>query len=234
MTPAHSNKQLPRPSLSITALTVANLVPLLGVILLGWDAAAIVLLYWIENLIVGFFNILRLVLARVESVSKQFQKFFMIPFFCVHFGGFCAVHGFFLMAFFKIGSPDEAMSSSGEWMGPLIFLQLLYQVVMQLWVSRPPGLEWPVLGLFISHGISFVKNFVIGQEYLSLKVNQIMMRPYKRIVVMHVAIIAGGFLIMMMGSPMALLCVLVFLKIGMDIWLHAKSHRKKARDANMG
>jgi hypothetical protein len=62
---------------------------------------------------------------------------------------------------------------------------------MQLWESRPPGLEWPVLGLAVSHGISFVKNFLFGQEYLSFKINEIMIRPYKRIVLMHVAIIAG-------------------------------------------
>jgi hypothetical protein len=149
----------------------------------------------------------------------------MIPFFCVHFGGFCAVHGFFLLTFFKIGSAEEALSPASPWMGPLIFLQLLYSVVMQLWLSRPPGLEWPVLGLALSHGLSFVKNFLLGQEYLALKINEIMMRPYKRIVLMHVAIIAGGVFVMKLGSPVGLLCVLIFLKIGMDIWLHAKSHR---------
>ena len=149
----------------------------------------------------------------------------MIPFFCVHFGGFCAVHGFFLLTFFKIGSDGDAFAPGDPWMGPFIFLQLLYSVVMRLWESRPPGLGWPVLGLAVSHGISFVKNFLFGQEYLSLKINEIMMRPYKRIVLMHVAIIAGGVLIMKLGSPVALLCVLIFLKIGMDIWLHLKSHR---------
>ena len=149
----------------------------------------------------------------------------MIPFFCVHFGGFCAAHGFFLLAFFQIGPSADALDPGKPWMGPLIFLQLLYSVVMQLWQSRPPGLEWPVLGLAVSHGLSFVKNFLLGQEYLALKVNEIMMRPYKRIVLMHVAIIAGGVFVMKLGSPVGLLCVLIFLKIGMDIWLHAKSHR---------
>ncbi len=225
MSPNVSNKRLPRPSLSIIALTVANLVPLLGVIFLNWEAAAIVLLYWMENLIVGFFNVLRMILVKGEPVANQFQKLFMIPFFCVHFGGFCAVHGFFLLAFFKIGSPEGAIAAGDSWMGPLIFLQLLYAVVMQLWQSRPAGLDWPVLGLAVSHGISFVKNFLIGQEYLSLKLKELMMRPYKRIVLMHVAIIAGGVLIMKLGSPVALLCVLIFLKIAMDIWLHAKSNR---------
>jgi hypothetical protein len=221
-----SNKYTQKPSLSIQALTVANLIPLFGVVFLGWDAAAIVLLYWIENLIIGFSNILKMILVKVESPGKQFQKLFMIPFFCVHFGGFCAVHGVFLLTFFKIGSDPFASGPGQAWPGPLIFLQLLYSVVMQLWQSRPPGLEWPVLGLAVSHGISFVKNFLFGPEYLSLKLNDIMMRPYKRIVLMHVAIIAGGMLIMMLGSPVALLCVLVFLKIVMDIWLHLKSHRQ--------
>ena len=225
MTLADSNRALQKPSLSIIFLTVANLVPLIGVVFLGWDVAAIVLLYWIENLIVGFFNILRMLLVKVESRSKQFQKLFMIPFFCVHFGGFCAVHGFFLLAFFKIGSPDEVMADTATWMGPFIFLQLLYGVVMQLWHSRPPGLVWPAVGLFVSHGVSFIKNFINGQQYLTLNIKDIMMRPYKRIMLMHVAIIVGGVLIMKLGAPMGLLCVLIFLKIGLDIWLHVKSHR---------
>jgi hypothetical protein len=220
-----SHKNLQKPSLSIQALTVANLVPLFGVVFLGWEAAAIVLLYWIENLIIGLFNVIRMILVKVESAAGQFQKLFMIPFFCVHFGGFCAVHGFFLLTFFKIGGDLNAFTPGSPWMGHLIFLQLLYSVVMQLWQSRPPGLEWPLLGLAVSHGISFVKNFLLGQEYLSLKINQIMMRPYKRIVLMHVAIIAGGVFVMMLGSPVGLLCVLIFFKISMDIWLHVKSHR---------
>ena len=226
MTDSVSHTPSHKPSLPIVSLTVANLVPLIGVIFLGWDAAAIVLLYWIENLIVGFYNIMRMMLVKVDSRGRQLKKLFMIPFFCVHFGGFCAVHGFFLLTFFKIGSPGKALEAPEAWMGPLIFLQLLYSVVMQLWHSRPPGLEWPALGLFISHGVSFIRNFINGQEYLTLKMNQIMTRPYKRIVLMHVAIILGGVLIMKLGSPVVLLCVLIFLKIVMDIWLHVKSHSK--------
>ena len=226
MTQARTHKPSQTPSASIVALTVANLIPLIGVLFFGWDAAAIVLLYWIENLVVGFYNILRMILVKGKSPGRLFQKLFMIVFFCVHFGGFCAVHGFFLLVFFKIGSPDKAMDHPDPWLGPFIFLQLLYGVVMQLWHSRPPGLEWPVLGLFVSHGVSFIKNFINGQLYLTLKIEDIMMRPYQRIVLMHVAIIAGGVLIMKLGSPVALLSFLIFIKIGIDLWLHARSHRK--------
>ena len=219
-----------RPPFSILALIAANLAPLFGVLFFGWDAAAIVLLYWIENLIIGTYNILMMILVKVKSRSDQFQKLFLIPFFCVHFGGFCAVHGLFLLTFFKLGNGMDAFEPKSPWMGPLVFVQLLVSVVAQLWESRPPGMEWPVIGLFVSHGISFIRNYLISGEYLRIKMGQLMSRPYRRIVLLHVAIIAGGVPIMMLGSPVPLLCILIILKIGMDIWLHTKSHKSIASE----
>jgi hypothetical protein len=102
--------QRQRPPLSLLALIAANLAPLFGVLFFGWDAAAIVLLYWIENLIIGAYNILRMILVKVKSQSEQFKKLFIIPFFCVHFGGFCAVHGFFLLTFFKLGGDLDTLA----------------------------------------------------------------------------------------------------------------------------
>jgi hypothetical protein len=219
-----------RPSFSILALIAANLAPLFGILFFGWDAAAIVLLYWIENLIIGAYNILMMILVKVKSRSAQVKKLFIIPFFCVHFGGFCAVHGFFLLTFFKLGGGMDAFAPQSPWLGPLVFVQLLVSVILQLWESRPPGMEWPVIGLVISHGISFIRNYLIGGEYLTLTLGKLMSRPYNRIVLLHVAIIAGGVPIMMLGSPVPLLCILVILKIGMDIWLYTKSHKAVASE----
>jgi hypothetical protein len=210
---------------SILALIAANLAPLFGVFFFGWDAASIVLLYWMENLIIGTYNILMLTLVKVKSRSDQLKKIFIIPFFCIHFGGFCAVHGFFLMTFFKIGGDKDIFAPQDPWLGPLVFVQLLVSVIARLWESRPPGMEWPVLCLVVSHGISFIRNYLIGGEYLTLTIGKLMSRPYRRIVLLHVAIIAGGVPIMILGSPVPLLCILVVLKVGVDIWLHTKSHQ---------
>jgi hypothetical protein len=49
-------------------------------------------------------------------------------------------------------------------------------------------------------------------------------QPYARIVVMHIAIIAGAFLTMTLQSPLPLLVVLIGLKIGLDVYLHMKEH----------
>lgn len=49
--------------------------------------------------------------------------------------------------------------------------------------------------------------------------------PYKRIIVMHLTIIFGGFLSMMFGSALPALLLLIFLKVGTDLRGHLREHR---------
>jgi len=83
----------------------------------------------------------------------------------------------------------------------------------------------PLLALVLSHGVSFVQNYVPGREYATLGLRKVMIQPYGRIVMLHVAIIAGGFLVHKLGSPLPLLLILVAAKIGLDLKLHRRSHR---------
>jgi hypothetical protein len=210
-------------SLSVLALVLANLVPLAGVLFFHWDIAAVVLLYWTENVVIGLYTILKMAVVPLSPPGANIVKLFQIPFFCLHFGGFCGIHGMFLLVMFNLGGQVNTLFSGPAW-GPLVFFQILFGVIRQLWNSRPPGMVWPVLCLLVSHGISFVQNFLLGGEYRTLTMEQLMRRPYARVFVMHVAIFAGAAPVMMLGSPMALLAILILLKIGLDVMLHAKSH----------
>lgn len=220
MKPAQKQKD----PLSLAALIGANLIPFIGIFFFHWDVSYIVLLYWIENLVAAFYNILKLAFLKIDSSAEKVGKLFLIPFFCIHYGGFCAVHGFFLIHFFKIGAGSAPFENSTEWWGPLIFIQLLYSVFARIWASRPPEMIWAVIGLFISHGVSFVENYILGQEYKTGSLKNLMHQPYKRIIVMHIAILAGGIFVMQLDSPMPLLIALVLLKIFFDLHLHKKSH----------
>jgi len=51
-----------------------------------------------------------------------------------------------------------------------------------------------------------------------------MIQPYKRIIVLHLAVISGAVLVKTLGSPLPLLCLLIIFKTGMDIFLHIKEH----------
>ena len=43
-----------------SGLVIANLIPLVGVLWFGWDVWGILTIYWLENGIVGFFNVLKM------------------------------------------------------------------------------------------------------------------------------------------------------------------------------
>src|SRR5215218_6748545 len=104
---------MPRQTLSALFLIAVNTVPLLGVLIFDWSLFSIVFLYWIENGIVGFFNVLKIAWARKPASSEgrftingrpagRASKLFIIPFFIFHYGMFWTVHGVFVIVFFGL------------------------------------------------------------------------------------------------------------------------------------
>ncbi|MGB5884183.1 MAG: DUF6498-containing protein, partial [Desulfobulbales bacterium] len=67
--------------LSLAALIGANLIPFIGIFFFHWDVSYIVLLYWIENLVAAFYNILKLAFLKIDSSTEKVGKLFLIPFF---------------------------------------------------------------------------------------------------------------------------------------------------------
>ncbi len=209
----------------LLALIAANAVPLFGVLFWKWNAFYIVLLYWAENLVIGFYNVLKIAFVKVGYPIEHLGKLFMIPFFMVHYGGFTAIHGFFILAIFSKGEKGPPMGGE-SWPCFFVFLQLLLNVVRYIIQIIPPAVKLAALSLFASHGVSFVYNYLYKGEYARTNMHTLMGQPYARIVVMHVAIIAGGFLTMMLGSPAGLLIILIGLKTIIDVKLHLREHEK--------
>lgn len=209
----------------VIALLAANTIPLFGVLILGWDAFYIVLLYWTENLVIGFYNILKMVFAAVPNPFAHLGKLFLIPFFIIHYGGFTAIHGFFVLELFHKDGQGPPMDRM-DWPCLLIFVQMLFNVIRYMYSVIPPQVRLAVLALFASHGVSFVQNYLIKREYATAKPDKLMSSPYGRVIVMHIAILTGGFLTMAIGSPAPLLVVLVILKTILDVNLHNRTHKK--------
>lgn len=207
----------------LIALVAANIIPVYGVLFVGWDAFAVVALYWSENLIVGFYNVIKMAIAKAGSMREHLSKLFLIPFFIVHYGAFCAVHGFFVLAMFSGGQQGETSVAVNE---GLFFMSMLYTVVKQLLLVLTPTQLVCVGALGLSHGVSFVYNFLIKNERSKADVQMLMGSPYSRIVVMHLAIIFGAFLMIALKTPASIVIVLVIMKTYFDIKLHLREHRK--------
>jgi Family of unknown function (DUF6498) len=202
---------------SLLLLVLVNLLPLVGVLVFDWDVLGLLVLYWSENLVLGFYTLLRI-------LSKSpLGGLGMGLFFCIHYGGFCAVHGLFILV--MVAGVDVSPMPDDPWPLFLVFPQLLINVVRAVLAITPP--EWMIAfgALVVSHGISFVFNFLLGPERDEAALKQLMSAPYKRIVVLHIAIIIGGIGVMALGQPLTMLVVLVLLKLGVDVVLHLREHR---------
>jgi uncharacterized protein DUF6498 len=200
----------PAPSLTSApslALIAANLVPLGGVLFFGWDLASVIVLYWSESAVIGFYTALKM------AVVGKIGALFAVPFFLGHFGGFMALHFLFIYILFVRGIAPA---------GPAPELRdALLGVFMPIWLS--------LAALFISHGISFFSNFIGRREYAGSAMNELMTAPYNRIVVMQLTVILGGWIVMLLKSPLPALAVLVLLKTAADFAAHRKEHRQAPR-----
>jgi len=182
--------------ISTAVLIAANAFPLIGVLFLGWQIFPIMLLYWLENVIVGAFNVVRMLVSEPSNPLEWAAKLFVIPFFCVHYGMFTAVHGIFVFVLFG-GRPFEP----GPFPSPAHILETIARL----------KIGWAVLAIIASHTVSFVTNYIGGGEYKRITLDQLMQQPYSRVVVLHLAILGGGFAVMALKQPVFALILLVAL-----------------------
>jgi hypothetical protein len=269
-------------SRSAILLLLANLIPLVGVLFFGWSLLTILVLYWLENGIVGFWNVPRIIMARgsmiprlpdlAESVAlapapppptisittasgtrvlgpRAAARLAAVPrtglaiFFLFHYGMFWLVHGIFVFALPAfaggalgggafggplgdrfggvggvggVGGADTCLDPSGF---PIECAGGAFGEV--IWSSVLIG----AVALFLSHGASFFLNYVGRGEYITATAGGQMGRVYGRVVILHLTIIFGAFVVAFLGAPIGALLVLVVLKTAFDLGLHLRERR---------
>jgi hypothetical protein len=191
---------------AVVALVAANLLPLAGVLWFGWSMWTILAIYWAENGIVGFYNVLKM--AALPGIGKLGT----IPFFVIHYGMFWLVHGIFVLSLptFVAFEPTVDRPVVGVEIGNVAFA---------------------ALALFVSHGLSYGFNFIRGGEYRRTTAAELMFAPYRRVVILHLTILFGAFAVIMFGAQVLPLVILVGLKTAMDLGFHLREHRPTASQA---
>lgn len=199
---------------SALALIATNLVPLAGVLFWDWKVLDIMTVFWMENVVIGLINILKM--ATIAVAKKDAEVIGLVPFFTFHYGIFTSVHGIFIKNFFD---PGAAHVKGMDFLGQL---------------PIPHGdLVWAAAGLFVSHLFSFFTNFIGQKEYEGMTVKLQMFLPYGRIVILHLTVLLGGFLAERTGQSVWALAFLVLLKIIIDVGAHTKERGKTAAPAEV-
>ena len=212
---------------SAIALLLANLVPLAGILWLDWRVFDVLMLYWAENVVIGIVNVMRLIawlptlglsrlahqahirqLTEADRTTLSGFRYFVIPFFVVHYGMFCYGHYTAVVSLFGDDIGDSARS------GWLFGVPLSDAWQSSLWIG--------VAAIVVSHLLSFFLNFMSRGEYQRTNFGQLMRRPYGRMMALHISVIAGGFLVVVLGDPVWMLLVLIVVKIVIDLRMHER------------
>jgi hypothetical protein len=222
---------------AVALLVITNLFPLAGVLWLGWDLMLILALYWAENGIVGVINVLKILMAQGTSTAgspaarltingrpaANLSRMGTAGFFTVHYGMFWIVHGLFVFTFIPAMAGAQFYTPDGVPVGEPMGVSLT--------TPDLPILFAGVVGLAISHGVSFWTNYVGRGEYRTLSPAQLMTQPYGRLAIMHTTIVLGAFVSIFIGTPLGSLLVLIVLKTALDLYFHLRQHRTGASPA---
>lgn len=204
----NTDRQVP---LGLLLLIALNLVPLAGVLAWDWKSFDLIFLYWMENLIIGLFAVVRmLVRPYVHALDLAFPLF-LAPFFCVHYGMFCMGHGMFVMSLFG----QTAVGQDGLFAAAVSMLASPYMFAAVAALTLIQVADWVRDVRLRGFGADGVKDLMVA--------------PYRRIVVLHITILAGGFALTALNEPVAGLMILVAVKTASDAW-----HWKHDNEAEAG
>lgn len=194
------------PRLAILAL---NSIPILGVIGSDWASFDLIFLYWMENLAIGVFVLLRMLVRPYRHALELIFPFLLAPFFAVHFGMFCYVHGTFVVALFAGPGLEDGSD---------------HLLTAALQVLSAPMMLWALIGLVTLQLFDWVRDSVhrgLGAD----SAKTLMTYPYRRIIVLHVTILCSGFALTSLHEPVIGLVMLVATKTVSDLWHWKRSEQ---------
>jgi hypothetical protein len=207
---------------AVLILLVANAVPILGVLFWRWDAFLLLVLYWMETAVIGFWT-LWLIGQLFERVIGPYSEgrsaAGTIAFVTMHAGVFMGVHFVFLWGLFS-GAWKEQVHDPIQFIGAIVIGQGLWLPLLILFVAR--GIE----PLLLVYGPDWYRRNKLPADVPNpWHRGGILYALYARIIVMQLAIIASGFIIEYFGGAGAIapLILLIIVKTAIDLGLFLRT-----------
>jgi hypothetical protein len=191
-------------------VVLVNLIPIIGVLMLGWPAGVLLILYWCENVVIGGVNVLRMLATGLAlGLAGLALCLFVVPFFVVHYGMFTFVHGMFVVMLGSVGGEGPTQSPDT--------IPGLFGIVRGL-IEREPGFAWSLAAIVAWQLWAFVFDWLLRGEARRSNPMAQMFQPYPRIIVLHVTLILGLGLVMSLGQPVWAIVVLAVIKTAFDLF----------------
>jgi hypothetical protein len=193
-------------------IIISNLVPLYGVLKFNWSIFSIVYIYWLELLIISFFQLLKILFSQGDHKATIFTKTgIAIKFFLFRTGVFLFYLLFIIVFLGFLVTGHEKLTGTG--IGQTILL-------------RNPFFNVVLMNFFAYNLIEFIVVFIYMRQYtVSLPYDHFTIFDSHMIVV-HIVVVLGSFLYEFIlkrfhaehrDAMIACVCLFITVKIIVDI-----------------
>lgn len=161
--------------------------------------------YFLETIVIGFFNILKMFMASKHDGSGK-SIWFLMPFFIFHYGMFVAIQSVF--AFVVIGLSGKNFIKEP--------FQLIENYTSILFLE---GMEYVLPLLVGTQLLKFIFDFLLPKKYLEFTASDIMVKPYVRIFIQQFTVITAMFFIIFSNAGVIAAILLIFFRAVVDFYM---------------
>lgn len=232
---------------SVFLLLAINLV-ILFFVLSTESVLKALLIFWSETIVVCFFSGLKILTAKGSPrISSKYDKFVSalsktkaIFILVIFFGLFVAIHSILIVQVFGGNlerTPIKSMWPS-SWLDSeirvyLLMLEIplvLFRFAFNGLAAAQVDLIFPMIMFFISHGYSFITNYISKEEQKHSRPTDYLIQPFRRIYTTQTALILGAFFVLILGVSTGPLIVLWAIKLITDLKAHLKERERFSVD----
>ena len=203
-------------------LILANLLPLYGVWFEGWDPKQMFLVYCLETIIIGGYNVIKMFIVTLEKKKDVWENlgggknlvtgWFFILFFIVHYG-------FFVFIQTAIFAGVSGLSADGAF-SPFTFLSRIFSYLNIDAKS--------VLYIFIAmYGFRMLFDFILSGKYRQASLGLLMFQPYVRIFIQQFVVILGS-MFLAFGAGKIFMLIFVCIKLYAEVFINFDAYLEKA------
>jgi hypothetical protein len=199
------------------ALIITNIIGIIIAVVLNFNFATVVWIYFIESVLIGVFTLFTFITRGIRTGAKKgilgyawVSIFFIISYGFIHFMYFAALS---YITLFSNATAIEAFDLDLSHLGYILLTSGI---------------------LFLSHGFSFFKNVILkaseDEKPESIqnvkKIFESVNRPFYRVIPIHIIIMISGFgaIFIPVVAHTVLLVVFMGVKAYADLYAHQKKH----------
>lgn len=178
------------------------------------SAIEILFAYFIETIIIGIFNALKMFCCAKYGNSKGYGFIF---FFLVHYGFFVAIQSIFGFALFSIGDTNLIKEP----------FQLVknYTTIMSL-----SGILYALPALIFTQLGKLFFDFIANKKYMLFTTEEMLFKPYMRIVIQQFVVLFAFFFMVFSNAGLIAAVLLILFRCFIDLVFEAIRLNSKVLD----